>query len=379
MRPRRPHLPPSLETGRQVLRWSSGLVACLVLGGCGLQEGPAAPAVTRPRLGYAYVAQLMPEHPLYGQLRRLDQEVSALVRPATAASPVAPTFGPLGLLVLSAPEGPPWPLDQFAERRADWDLGPSLLPPPTTSYLAPDLMAELDWTRRRLDRETRQLLADARSQEELALSRLRAQAVRERQEQYNNAALDLKLSDDEAQAAAAERRLELREEVELLVAAERVAAEERLRQFRERQEARASEELLAAQREIWARQQERSQIAVKSGSEIRSGMSKTMAPPEALYFDGPLVWGSGLETATPGPRRAADAGVAAARRQSQARRLRRERDALSRRLYESTRVAVSGLAAMQGWVVRFPPVQPSEGEDLTESIRPMLRALYANQ
>jgi hypothetical protein len=34
---------------------------------------------------------------------------------------------------------------------------------------------------------------------------------------------------------------------------------------------------------------------------------------------------------------------------------------------------------MQGWVIHFPPVDSAEGEDLTETIRPMLRELYAGE
>ncbi|NPV48869.1 MAG: hypothetical protein HPY69_18160 [Armatimonadetes bacterium] len=379
MRPRHLHLPPSQQPCRRWYRWGLGLVGCLVLGGCGLEEGPAAPGRVRPRVGYVFVAQLMSEHPLYGQLQRLEQEAMALRRPGSAPVTATPSWSPLAPLVFAALDGPSLPLQQFAQRRTDWDLGPSLLPPPATSYLAPDLLAELNWTRRRLNRETQQLLAESRSREELALSRQRAQAIRDRQEQYNNAALDLGLSDDEAQAAAAERRLALQEEVELLMAAERVAAEERLRQFRQRQEQRAAEELQGAQREVWARQQERSQVSVRSGSEIRSGMSKAMEPPEPLYFDGPLLWDSGLSADITERRgKVRGAGLLAARRDSQARRMLREREMLSRRLYQSTRAAVSGVAAMQGWVVTYPPLQPREGEDLTESIRPLLRALYAN-
>lgn len=380
MRPRHLRLPPSRQRGSRWHRRGLGLVACLALGGCGLQEGPAAFRRVQPRVGYVFVAQLMSEHPLYGQLQRLEQEAAALRRLGSSPLTVPPPQAPLAELVLPALDGPPMPLPDFAPRRTDWELGPSLLPPPATTYLAPDLLAELDWTRRRLDRETQQLLAEARSREELELSRRRAQAIRDRQEQYNNAALDLELNDDEAQAAAAERRLALQEEVELLMAAERVAAEERLRQFRQRQEQSAAEELQAVQREVWSRQQDRSQVSVRSGSEIRSGMSKAMALPEPLHFDGPLRWDNGLVVGLaerqPG---ALKPGAMATRRDRQARRMLREREALSRRLYQSTRDAVFGLAAMQGWVVTYPPLQPREGEDLTEIMRPLLRELYANQ
>jgi hypothetical protein len=354
------------------------LATCLIGDGCGREQGPAVSVLPRQRVGYVYLAPLLAGHPLYGQLRQLDREIFALAAPRPRRT-APPALAALEELVVNAPEGAAYPRTQLAQRRADWELGPSLLPGPNVWYLAPDLLTELNWTRRSLTLGTADEAARQRSEEEAGLSRLRAAAVRERQEQSNNAGLDLSLSDDEAQAAAAEKRQELQQEVEALMATERAAAEARLRTLREAWEREAAGQLAAKQGEVWARQQARSQTTAKSGSEIRGSMSKAMSEPEPLYFDGPMTWGGAVRQDAQTTRGRAESTAIADRRGRQAAVLRARRGQLRRDLYEDTRVTVAGLAAMQGWVVRFPPLQPAEGEDLTATVRTMLRSLYANE
>lgn len=359
--------------------WLIGLALIGAFGsGCGRRTGPAAAPLPAPRTGFVYVAQLMSEHPLYPQLRRLDEEIASLRRSAVSPGITAPDLR-LPDLVLGAPEAPAFPLPEFAQRRSDWEQGPSLIELPASTPLAPDIAAELAWSRSQLRAKMQQQLDEVRSDEDSRLSELRAQAIRERQEQFNNAELDLNVADKDAAAAADATRKRLWQEVEDYVTRERTAAEQRLAQFQKRLEADLDRDLAKSEQELWDRQKERTETITKSGSKTRTEMSKTVTAPSLPPAVGPLVWRPPANQALPDWPRPVTEGREAVRRSQQAAVLLRERGRIAAQVEQATRVDLLGLAALEGIRLVFPPMQEATGPNLTEKLRPALRGLYAGQ
>lgn len=347
--------------------------------GCGPRQDAAAPRLAPRPGGYVYVAQLLPEHPLYPQLQALEGEIARLAAvpmPATIAFAGAPAMrlevGPLLT--------PGMPLETFLRRRADWLQGPSLLAPPGSSPLAPDLAAELNWTRQRLADAMEQAARQAASDEALRLSAQRAAAVRARQEMLNNAGLDLSLSEAEAQAAGDAERQRLWDEIDQEMHAAGAASEARLGQLRQELEADTARLQAEAEARIWQRQEERLGIAVKSGSKTRTAMSNSVKPPEPLEASAAESW---VLAEARGARIIAGRQqlgvVAQTRRNAQISELQRRRAALAGRLMTSTEHAVVGLAAMQGLELSLPPRDEPRGPNRTEEMRQALRKLYAGE
>ena len=369
-----PRRPSSARLLRSLALPAIGLI---LLSGCGRKSAPAASFLATAAPGHAYVAQLLVEHPLYPQLQRLEQELAALRQPG-AVPATAPLFLELGELFLPGPEPPRFPLAQFAEHRRQWEL--ALLPdrPAQPSELAADLKAELQWQQRLAHRWAEQELVDATAREDAAVAEARAQAVRDRQEALNNAGLDLNLADREAQAAAQSERQRLWQQIDIEEAQARSLAEEHIAAEQERINAELQRRLAAAETQAERRMRKRTANPVNSGSGMATRMSNMMTPPEPPARLERYSW---RPTALPsagdfqpnyGPLLARDQQLRAA----QAVRLAAARAELAASLYEATAVATKRIGMMHRWQVLLPPDEPATGRDLTEQIRPELRALF---
>lgn len=353
------------------------LGAFSILSGCGRPSAPAVSLLAPGRQGHVFVAQLISEHPLYDQYRRLDLEIAALRRGCQVPQ-VSPVFLELGEIFLPGPELPEFPVERFAARKAQWRLAllPDL-PAPTTSLPA-DLAAELRWQQRRAERLASQQLARVISREEECVARERAAAVRARQEALNNVGLDLTQNIREAREAAETERQRLWAEIEAETAQARAQADARITAESQRIEETLRRQMAAVEAEIAARRESRAQIFVKSGSELRSRMSNTLTPPDPLPPGEGATWrpAGGLPASrfqpTLAPMIEADRRV----RLAQAARLAAIRADLGADIYRSTALAALRIAGVKGWRVHLPPEERQVGRDLTEQIRPELRGMF---
>lgn len=353
------------------------LGAFSILSGCGRQPAPAVSLLAPARQGHVYVAQLMSEHPLYDQYRRLDLEIAALRRGCETPE-VSPVFLELGELFLPGPEPPEFPVARFAGRKAEWRLAllPDL-PAPSTSLPA-DLAAELSWQQRRAERLASQQLARVIAREEECVARERAAAVRARQEALNNAGLDLTLNIREAREAGAQKRQQLWAEIEAETARAQTQAEARITAESQQIEGTLRRQMAAVEAEISARHENRAQISIKSGSELRSRMSNTLTPPDPLPPGEGATWRPTSELSTSrfeptlAPLIEADRRV----RLAQAARLAAIRADLGADIFRATALAVLRSAGLKGWQIYLPPEERTVGRDLTEQIRPELKRMF---
>lgn len=366
---------PSSRTSREVL---GALAIWLIFtSGCGRKAAPAVSFFAAPRQGHVYVAQLVSEHPLYEQYRRLEQEIASLQVSCTVPA-VPPVPLELGALFLPGPELPRFPLEQFEHRRALWQA--TLLPerPVTTSTeLAPDLVAELQWQRHQLERQEQRQIDVLEARENECVAELRAAAVRARQEALNNAGLNIKLPEREAQEAAEKERRRLWDEIEAETAAARAQAQERIATETARIQAETEVAMTEAERSVRQRVQKRLEVFVKTGSETPRRMSNAVVPPSPPVSAPGVSW----QTATPPsgefqptlpPLLEADRRT----RLAQASRLALARAKLGADIFEATALAVERIAGLHDWRLYLPPEEPATGADMTERVRPELRRLF---
>lgn len=352
-------------------------IGLILLSGCGWHSAPAAAFFAAPRSGHAYVAQLVTEHPLYPQYQRLEQEIAAL-RQSCVIPAVSPVFLELGELFLPGPEPPRFPLDRFEARRRQWQL--AVLPegPPGPLELAPDLTAEMQWQEHLAHKWADQQLAEVAAREDATVAEARAQAVRDRQEAFNNAGLDLALPDREAQVAATAERQRLWQEIEIAEGEARGAAAERIAAEQRRIDAELQRRLAVAEAAAHRRMQKRTEIFLESGSETRTRMSKAMAASEPPAATAGYTWRPGVAVApgalqpTYGPLLQRDREL----RLAQAARLAAARADLAATMFQATALAIKRISGLHHWEVRLPPEEEALGQDMTEQIRPELRALF---
>lgn len=353
-------------------------IIVLLQSGCGRTSAPAALLWGRSSEGHVYVARLLREHPLYEQYRRLDQEIASLrgprSLPATSLVPLE-----LGELFLPGPEAPQFPLAQFESRRDEWLTTLATERPDLPRPMDPDLIAQIDWARRQAQEQERRGLERAKSAEALRLADVRAAAVKERQEALNNAGLDLKLPDPDAEEAAKKVEQRLRAEIEAEVAAARVESNQRIREYQQQLQAETRQSVAAAEAEARARSARRQEIFVKSGSETRNRMSNAVTAPESLTLPQQLAWRPEQPPAPAGQLQATLPVLAQADRKlrlEQATRLAARRADLAVQLETAIMLAARRLAELRGIRVYFPPDEEAKGKDLTEEFRPELRHMF---
>lgn len=374
-----PNRPSPTPRGRAALLGGVAIWFTLICG-CGRKPAPAVSFFAAPRQGHVFLAQLVAEHPLCEQYRRLEQEIAALRAPCSAPA-ISPVPLELGEMFLPAPDLPSFPLEQFEHRRQAWEL--TLLPERDsyTTQLAPDLAAELEWTRHRLQRQGQRRIDEFTAHEQACVAELRAAAVRARQEALNNAGLDPKLTDAAAEETARKERQRLLDEIEAETNAARAEAEERIAQERAGIEAETQAEIEQAEAAVGERMQERLQVFVKNGSETRARMSNAITPPSPLGAAESVSWQpttvppSAAFQPTLRPLLEADRRT----RMAQAARLAAARAELGAALFEATALAVQRIAGLHDWRVYLPPQEPATGQDMTERVRPELRRMFHPQ
>lgn len=358
-----------------------GLTTILTCHGCGRKSAPAVSFSGRqPRVAHVYTARLMSEHPLYEQYRRLEQEIAALRRPC-----VVPALSPLSLdmgeLIIPGPEPPSFPLGQFDEGRREWQL--TLIPPPAplTSELAPDLAARLRWAEARARERTREQLAEVQSREDAIVARVRAQAVRDRQEALNNVGLDLTIKEGEVRATIQRERQRLWDEIEAEVSAARTAADEKIEAERQRLARDEARTKAQSEAELRALMRKRLEISVKSGSETKTRMSNAMTPPQLPPMQQQVTWSPQVSVASAAALQPSVPALTASDRRlrlGQAASLAEQRARLGAEILEAVAVAAQRIASLQGMSLTFPPGERAAGSDVTEQIRPQLRQMYTH-
>lgn len=324
------------------------------------------------------MARLISEHPLYPQYQRLGQEIAYLQRPC-AIPQVPPVFIELGELFLPPPDPPQFPLAEFEARRHEWQL--TLLPdrPVLITTLEPDLQAEINWARIQAQEQAAAQLQQVQSEQERRVAEAKAEAIRARQEALNNVGLDLTLPDKDVQAANDQERQRLWAEVEQDVAVATAQANECVSQAQQQIESRMNETIAAAETDISQRMQKRTEIFVKSGSEIRTRLSKAMTPPEPLAMGTGFAWRPSPEASPSQPLEPAVVDMLQREQRlqaAQASALAAKRADMAADLERGTELAVRRIAGLRGILVHFPPTEPTAGPDLTEDFRAELRTMF---
>lgn len=354
------------------------MLGAWALGGC-VPPAPAPNAWRYSRTGHVYIARLLSEHPLYPQYQRLAQEIASLQKPCMLPT-TPPVFLELGELFLPGPRPPRFPLEQFELRRAEWRL--TLLPVPPTSLAAldEDLLAELRWSKTQAEERAAAQIRLLESQAQAQVADVRAEAVRRHQEALNNVGLDLTATDREAREArdAAEQveRQRLWAEIEQEVAAARTVSGRALAASQQQIEQDLQAQLKDLETDAWQRVEKRREIFVKSGSEIRTRMSKAMTPPQPLSLSQGLSW---QPTGAGGAIAPEVTGLLQREqrlRQAQAALLIAKRADLAVQIERGVELAVRRVAGLESIRLTVPPLQAAKGSDLTESLRPTLRQMF---
>jgi hypothetical protein len=364
----------------------SALLALLVLVACGCGQRTAAtdrsPVLSNRTKGFAYVAILAAEHPLYGELARLERATSrpsgvALRNPI--AQPPASERTLIGGVIAQS-----YPTPALTEQRKAWEENTGMQLPTDLSTLAPDLQSRLAWERRQIRDRTVTALRSAEADQSRRLAKAREQAIRQRQERLNNLGLDLSITEAESGAQAQAERERILAEVEQVVASERAAADQETAKLRARLRAEEQAGIIEAERRMLRRMAQRVEAPITSTEPFREAMREWLGA-----IDKP-AWVRDQAVSIPsqeGPRlvsEAAQAWSATAGRMDEAgrqqtERLRARRAVLAREIAQDTRAAALRVARERHIDVTFPPLEPAAGRDVTPELRRALHQLWHTQ
>jgi hypothetical protein len=251
-----------------------------------------------------------------------------------------------------------------------------ILPP---GELAPDLQARLRWIERQLRGDLEQKLQAARYSRQLELSRKEAELVRTYQEALMNADLMSATGGTRANRPTPEReRILARIETQMT---EQVEASQRLLNEYEAKMRQDTELTFAAtQQQIWEKMQERLHSTVNSGSKTADRLSKELSSWKTSDYSGPAtVWHldpSGVLGGDLQPDRVEVTVAFTAARGRLAAALAIQKARLSGQIYDETVLAMHKSALQTGFRLTIPPMQPSDGPDVTELLRPQLRTMW---
>lgn len=358
-----------------VLRYLSALVVILAVGsvtGCESQGTGAEPgaATGQRREGHCFLAQLIELHPLYEDLRNLDEAVRALSLPEKPLREI-PVFEPPTALPLSLTAGPvalKWPGSLLAEHR---DLALETLaqkPLETPDMLPGDLKIGLDWQRRQ-----------AQSSLEGRLLEERSRASQE----YAAAARDLYQRNQErlTSPGVGETVESVRQELEAELEKLRQQHEQRLAQVEESLRGSAAARIGEAERSVWARAKERLRPPAGANDQgladaMREGLHDLEVPqwPAEVKVDLPLVRATPTGGMTP---EQAEKRRAAARK-AQLEELAAARSRVTDKILAATRLAAEKVARDRGIALHYVPDDDAIGPDLTPEIRDAVRMLWSS-
>jgi len=349
--------------------------------GCSRVKLPAAPIgppfqelTLRP--GYAYPAELATAHPLYPELRRLDETLTRLRRvsePQNVPEPQAATADSF----LTAPSAPAYPSDLWSRHVADWRAGVEPLQPPDTSVLTDDLQVILNWRARELEEKLETEMHAAEAEEGRKLAALRIAAVRRRQEELSNLGLrNLDMDDVQALANADEAAKKIWAEIDAEYRAAKAKSDQALATLRERKHSAAVASLAEYEQGLRNTMAERVRSAVSAGHEDRAAMEaavKGMAP--GIVATGPVATYASTADA------AVDRALAATRlvravynqtRDRQIQELARRRADLANQIMDATDATARAVAFEQGIELHLLPGDEAVGSNVTEIVRSAL-------
>ena len=348
--------------------------------GCNREKAETKlPAIlSKPTVGHSYVAALMPTHPLYGELRALQERIDSLrgtQPPALAAQIGQPWESPL--LVSPAYDSDIISLGQY--QRQWWeDSQPGTGNEP--AGLPGDLQARLLWEKDRIDREVQRQLHEAAIRESELLARLQIEAMQRRQGEVSAQELEVGIPADEASEKAEQLRREI---VEQAVAEEGRASQVRLRKLREALEQQKREAVAEVQHELESKAKQRWSHSAVPGRELREKLAQRIEE-----FSEMVELRDGAVSA-PSPS-ASQVGQAEECRESaqeqyqqaisaQVKRLAARQMALTVAIERATRRAARRIAWEENLELHLLPGDARIGEDLTAQVAEKLTAMWTAQ
>ena len=356
--------------------------------GCGwnvprLPEGPATVPYQafELRSGYAYLAELMTTHPLYPELRRLD-ETLAMMRRASEPEEIAFPSPRGGDAFMSAPAAPAFPQGLWDFRLTTWRESAPPLVPPDVSQLSDDLQVILNWRGREADEKLATDMGVLEREEGRRLAELRIAAVRRRHEELANLGLRNPEQEDAAALAAAdEAARRIWQQIDAEVAAAKGEGDQRLAAVRTQKHRAALAALADYERTLQQTMAERSKVSVSAGREERAEVETALAKmkPEATRAQSAerLVSSTGAATlratATAQATRAAYMKV----RDRQIHDIAVQKADLTRQILDATDAAARAAAFEQGVELRLVPGEDATGSNVTESVRGALKQRWS--
>ncbi len=344
------------------------------------EQAPTTAADGAP--GHVYPARLMSEHPMYPMLLRLGRRIDSLCETADLLDTRQTESALQALAVtLHPPVAPSWDVTTLGEFLA------AAMPPatfgtqPAQLELAPDLKARMRWIERTVGGELERKLEAARYEQELTLARRRAELVRSYQEALMNADIPPARQAGDADASARTGRARLEADIEARMQEARLQAEAEFARQVEQIRHAARESVAAAERDIAAEMRARQETSVSSGSKIVDRLSNSLSSVQGSEFSAEIMeWAPHApdsSTAADSPARASFDVIYQAAAARVADDIGRRRLQLSRAIYNETVLMVRKCALQEGIELNIPPLQPADGRDLTEDLRPVVRRAWA--
>jgi len=355
------------------------LALCFMVWGCTQKKAETKLPLTlsKPQIGYVYIAALMPAHPLYAQLSALQNYIDALRgvgEPALAEAINRLYESPL-LMPPSASSGMEG-IDQYRNNwlaGEDWDIfgGGRGLPG--------DLQAQLSWERSRIDRKVLQQLQQAAAQESQWLAYLQIEAMIRRQPEVTDQELDLSESPTEASRKAEQLRAEI---VEDAIGEELAASRARLEKLRQDLETDRGQSLSEIRDRLQASAQQRQSYTAAASRKLQQQLAERIQ-----QFTGTIEpLDKAMVGAAPSVEQLQQAGqqhsdaqkeynqaVAAQIEQLLAREM-----ALSGAIEQATRRAVQRIGWEENLDLHLVPGDEKVGDDRTTFIAEKLAAMWAS-
>ena len=336
--------------------------------------------LSKPQKGYAYLAELMPAHPLYRELYSLQAHINRLR--GMAQLDIADDIGRAGESpVILGPIGIDYPMRRLGQRRQDWWEDLPILGYGPTIGLPQDLEARLAWRQQQIRQQTAQQLRQAEAQESRRLAQLRIEAKVRYQNELNNLDLELSVPDEDIQQKAAQRRQEIEQQIAEELSRKAGRGEDRLQQLREKLKQQENQAVAKARQELLTRsQQRRSEMGAEEGQlrqQLQQGLEMVGEPP---WLSEALAAGRRLPIPQLEEAEALRDQAFAHWRASRSEQLERlivQRAALTRGIATGTRSAAGRVAWEENLDLRLLPDEQRHGSDMTNMIAQKLAALWS--
>jgi len=339
--------------------------------------------------GYAYVAVLAAEHPLYGELRRIDRLLDALSSgslfgSAAVSVDLGSPFKAPERLIIAGVVPRDYPAAELEKEKLLWQTSTRQELPTGLGALAPDLQARLAWERRRIQDQASERLRVAQADETQRLAAIRRQAVRSHQERLNNLGLDLTLSDTEASQLVQQESRRIWDEIEREVAAEQQKGQATLQRFRTVVLTEERKRIVEAERKMLRTMARRAQVPYTSTESLRKQMNDELLaigkPPWVTKYSARVdTEAQDQILASANYDRVQVVKELQARRRERIARLLACRAGLMRLIQKGTQSAARAVAAQRGIIVHFPPLEPATGRDVTALLQEALHDLWHSQ